>query len=315
VRFAEGTGTLDRALDATAQASFVGYAFAGLYTVHATYLGDPHFNTSTDSVDTRVNKATTTTTLTISPNPATPGAAISSLAIVGIQPPGDVAPSGSLQFTIDGTPVGAAIGLGGGVVGYQGNLTAPPGDRTYLVAVGYSGDEDTEPSSASVAVTVSAPAPALPNTAASVPSVVLAHLSTMAPTLTSALRLRGFAALTTTIETIAAGPGLLEQKVYAPPAARAATAAATKRVMIASGRHRFTGPGTGTLRLKLTSAGRWAIRHPKSLKLTIVTRFTPTAGKAVVATKRLTVRAKPKRSATRAREARGWRLVGVRWPL
>ena len=55
------------------------------------------------------------------------------------------------------------------------------------------------------------------------------------------------------------------------------------------------------------------MRHAKSLKLAIVTRFTPATGKAVVATKRLTVRAKPKRSAAgRAGAARGWRLVGVR---
>ena len=100
----------------------------------------------------------------------------------------------------------------------------------------------------------------------------------MASTLTTALRLRGFAALTTTIETIAAGPGLLDQKVYAPAAPKRARAPATKRVMIASGRHRFTAAGTGTLRLKLTAAGRRTIRHAKSLKLTIVTRFAPAAG-------------------------------------
>ena len=83
--------------------------------------------------------------------------------------------------------------------------------------------------------------------------------------------------------------------------------------MIASGRHRFTAAGTGTLRLKLTAAGRRTIRHAKSLKLTIVTRFAPAAGTAVVATKRLTVRAKPRRSATRrAGAARGWHIAGVR---
>ena len=227
VRFAEGTDFLDQPLD-LGHSSFVGYAFAGLYTVHATYSGDRHFTSSTGSVDTQVNRAATTTALTISPNPATPGAAIAFRAIVSIQPPGDVAPGGSLQFTIDGAPVGAAIGLGSGVIGYEGNLNAPPGNRTYLVAVGYSGDEDTEPSSAAVAVTVSAPA--LPSTAASTPTVAVSHLSAMASTLTTALRLRGFAALTTTIETIAAGPGLLDQKVYSPAAPNAGRAAATKRV-------------------------------------------------------------------------------------
>jgi hypothetical protein len=313
VHFGPATGGAYRMLD-MGRASLVAYDFAGLYLDLVTYNGDPHFNSSTGSVVFRVNKAATTTTLTISPNPAAPGAAIAFRAIVGIRPPGDVAPGGSLQFSIDGAPVGAAIGLGGGVIGYEGNLNAPPGNQTYLVGVRYSGDEDTEPSEASVAVTVLAPA--LPSTAASAPAgaptVTVSHLSAMASTLTTALRLRGFAALTTTIETVAAGPGLLEQKVYAPAAARAARSAATKRVMIASGRHRFTAAGTGTLRLKLTAAGRRAIRHAKSLKLTIVTRFAPAAGEPVVATKRLTVRAKPKRSATRrGGQARGWQLLGA----
>ena len=93
VRFAEGTDFLDEPLD-LGHSSFVGYAFAGLYTVHATYSGDRHFTSSTGSVDTQVNRAATTTTLTIAPNPATPGAAIAFRAIVSIQPPGDVAPGG-----------------------------------------------------------------------------------------------------------------------------------------------------------------------------------------------------------------------------
>ena len=322
VEFADAAGPFRAVeLDPTGHASTVAYAFAGLYTVSAHYVGDPHFNDSFGSVNTRVDKAATNTTLTISPNPATPGATITFTAIVSVPPPGDVDPAGSLQLAIDGAPVGAAIGLGGGVIGFQGSLTAPPGNRTYLVAVSYSGDDDTQPSSASVAVTVAAPAPA-PAVAGSAAStaplapatLAVARLNAMTSTLTTALRLRGFAALGATTERLTApGPGLLEQKVYSPAAPHAARAAATKPVMIASARRRFTAAGAGTLRLKLTSAGRRAMRHVKSLKLAIVTRFTPATGKAVVATKRLTVRAKPKRSARgRAGAARGWRLVGVR---
>ena len=77
----------------------------------------------------------------------------------------------------------------------------------------------------------------------------------MASTLTTALRLRGFAALATTIgEAHGTGPAS-RQKVYSPAAPHAARAAATKPVMIASGRRRFTAAGAGTLRLKLTSCG------------------------------------------------------------
>jgi hypothetical protein len=312
VQFADHGGpTFDTVgLDAMGHASTVAYAFAGLYTVDANYVGDAHFNASTGSVQTQVNRAATSTALTISPNPATPGATITFSAVVGSVPPGDVAPAGSLQFSIDGVPIGAAIGLGNGVIGYQGTLTAPPGNRTYQVAVSYSGDADTEPSSASVPVTVAAP------TTISAPSstvtVAVAQLKAMMSTLTTALRLRGFAALTSTTQTLRAGPGVVEQKVYSPNAPRGARGAAAKKpIVLASAHRRFATAGTGTLRLKLTSAGRRAIRHAKSLKLAIVTRYTPTGGKAVVATQRLTVRAKGKRKGAGAATASGWRLAGA----
>jgi hypothetical protein len=121
----------------------------------------------------------------------------------------------------------------------------------------------------------------------------------MTSTLTKALGRRGFGALTSTVQTFTVpGPGLLEQKVYSPAAPKASSAAASRKpVMIASARHRFAAAGTGTLRLKLTAAGRRAIRHAKSLKLAIVTRFAPRSGKAISVTKRVTVHAKRKRSA------------------
>src|SRR6185437_7988252 len=80
------------ALDSTGRASTQAYGFAGPHTVFATYQGDAHFNLSGDTADATVNRAATTTTLTISPNPATPGASIAYSAVVGIVPPGDVDP-------------------------------------------------------------------------------------------------------------------------------------------------------------------------------------------------------------------------------
>jgi Bacterial Ig-like domain (group 3) len=296
-------------LDAMGRASTIAFGFAGLYTIDADYLGDSHFTASSASVAARVNRAATTTTLTIAPNPAAPGATISFSAVVGVVPPGDVGPAGSLQFTIDGAPVGGAIGLGNGAIGYRGNFTAPPGNRTYLVAVSYSGDDDTEPSSTSVTVIVAGPAPG-PATAASVTPVAAAQLKAMGSTLIAALRRRGFAALTSTAQTLRAGPGVVVQSVYSPNAPRGARAAAKKSVVLASGRHRFATAGTGTLRLKLTSAGRRAVRHAKSLKVAIVTRYTPAAGKAVTVTQRLTIRAKGSKHG-RAAIASSWRVVGM----
>lgn len=273
-------------------------------------MGD-RFNGSSGSVATQVTKAGTRTALTISPNPATPGTAISYSAEVTVLPPGNVSATGTLQFTIDGVPVGAAVGLGNGVIGFHGTLTAPPGDRTYLVAVSYSGDENTEASSASVAVTIAAPAPpaGAPSAAPTAPRVSVARLNTMVSKLARALRLRGFAALTSTTQTLVAGAGVLDQKVYTPNAPIGARGAAAKPSMLASGRHRFARAGSGTLRLKLTGAGRRTIRRAKSLKIAIVTRYTPTGRRAIVATKRLTVRAKPKRRDASARGAGGWRFT------
>ena len=228
-------------------------------------------------------------------------------------PPGDVGPAGSLQFTIDGAPFGAAIGLGNGLIGYQGSLTAPPGNRTYLVAVSYSGDDDTEPSSASTAVTVAGPVPVaapIATTAASVTKVAVAQLRAMGSTLTTALRLRGFAALTRTTQTLRAGPGVVVQNVYSPQAPRAARAAAKKPVVLASGRHRFVTAGTGTLRLKLTSAG--PAGHPARQVAQSRDRHPLHAGqgKAVTVTQRLTVRAKGSKHG-RAALASHWRLAGM----
>lgn len=295
-------------LDPMAHASTIAYGFAGLYALDANYGGDSHFDASSGSALARVNRAATSTVLTISPNPATSGSTISFSAIVGVVAPGDVDPTGSLQFTIDGAPSGGAIALGNGAIGYQGTIIAPPGNRTFLVAVGYSGDDDTEPSSASVAVTVAGPAVA--GAAASVAPVAVAQLKAMVSTLTTALRLRGFSALTSTVQTLRAGPGVVDQQVYSPASPRTARAAAKKPVVVAAGRHRFATAGTATLRLKLTSAGRRAVRHAKSLKLAIVTRYTPTGGNAITVTQRLTVRAKGRKRGGAAMSS-AWRVIGT----
>ena len=258
---------------------------------------------------TRVNRAATATTLTLSPNAVPPGGQSTITATVAVLPPGDVDVNGALQFSVDGAAVGAPIALGGGAIGYQATVTAPTIPGTYAVGVTYSGDADTEPSSASAAQVVTAPAAA--SAGASSTKVAASQLKAMASTLVTALRLHGLAALASTAQTLTAGPGVVEQKVSSTNAPRGARAAARKPIVLASGRHRFPTAGTGTLRLKLTSAGRRAIRRAKSLKLVIVTRYTPTGGSAVTATQRLTVRAKGRRRA-RAATASGWQLTGSR---
>ena len=223
--------------------------------------------------------------------------------------PGDVDPTGSLQFTIDGAPSGGAIALGNGAIGYQGTIIAPPGNRTFLVAVGYSGDDDTEPSSASVAVTVAGPAVA-GAAASSGPRCRRAAEGDGLDPHHGAAPARVLGADQHGADAPGRPGGRRPAGLLARLPRATARAAAKKPVVVASGRHRFATAGTATLRLKLTSAGRRAVRHAKSLKLAIVTRYTPTGGNAITVTQRLTVRAKGRKRGGAAMSS-AWRVIGT----
>ena len=90
--------------------------------------------------------------------------------------------------------------------------------------------------------------------------------------------------------------GTLAAKVFATSAGPSAA----KRVLVASGRKRFAAAGKGTVRLRLTKAGKRLARRAKPPKLALAVRFAPTSGPAVS----VTVQAKPK-----ARKAAAWRVV------
>jgi hypothetical protein len=329
VQFADQFGIFDTVgLDGSGHASTLAASFSGLYADSFSYAGDGHFNPSSTVVSQHVNRATTKTSLSLSPNPVAPGGSLTFQAMVGVVAPGRVDTFGSLQVTVGGVPLFAPIPLLGNA-GFTGTIQAPTLPTTYHVVLTYSGDDNTEPSSTAVDVTVAAPtstvtaAPSTqPSTLTSAPStqpsaptnVTASRLNAMTAPLAAALRTRGFAALTKTAETLTAPmPGLLEQKIYSPSAPKSASAAAARKpVLIASGSVRFTKAGRATLRLRLTSVGRKAIRHAKALKLAIVTRFTPRTGSAVVTTQRLTAKAKVKRaSSARAATASDWGVFSL----
>lgn len=76
---------------------------AGSHTVSATYNGDGTFTASTGSLPTQVvNKASTTTTLASSLNPATSGQSVTFTATVVAVAPGVGIPAGTVTFSIDG---------------------------------------------------------------------------------------------------------------------------------------------------------------------------------------------------------------------
>lgn len=313
VGFAVGSGPsfATQTLDSSGRTSIGIYGGAGTYSVRAMYSNTGGNFVPSDGMSTlQVGAADTTVRLTSSQNPVAPGGTLSFTAIVSVTPPGDWELGGSLQFTVDGRPLGAPIPLGGDNIGYRMTVTAPTAAGTNTIGVTYSGDENTKPSSASLQQVVGPGATA--NNGSSLPAPVSTRLSSTNSALVTALRLRGFAALTMTQTFTAPGPGVLEQKVYSPNAPKAAAASTrkVKNVLLASAKRTFTAAGNGTLRLKLTAAGRKAIRKGKSLKIAIVTRFTPKAGKPTAAIRYLTVKPKhAKPAGARATTASGWRLT------
>ncbi len=70
-----------------------------------------------------------------------------------------------------------------------------------------------------------------------------------------------------------------------PPGAKLASRAKPKPVLVAAGRLGFAAAGTGTLKLKLTPAGKKLLKRARRLKLTARGTFTPTGGTAVKATR------------------------------
>jgi hypothetical protein len=302
VRFADDDGSPIGAPVALSggAASISAWAGAGSYRVHAVYSGDEHFNGNSTSVDQTVNKADTTTTLTGSAAQVAPGQSVVLTTLVSVTPPGDIPTFGSLQFSANGIPVGNPYSLDG-AIGVRFTVTAPELPGQYVIGVTYSGDDNTNPSSASLTVTVRTPA----GGSGGAPAVDKKSLTAVGSTLLRALRKRGLAALGGTPEPFTTpAAGVLEQHVDSPKPLKAA-----KAVRLAAGRRAFRGPASSVLKLRLTAAGRRAIRRGKTLRVAIVTTFTPTKGQPVSVVQRMTVKAK--KGAKTAALDTGWSLLRV----
>jgi hypothetical protein len=303
------------ALDAMGRAVYDSSFFLNVGdTVSARYLGDSNHDPSRAEIRPQIDAAPTRMTLASSGNPSTAGDDIVVTATVrNTSTP--ITPFGSVVFTVDGEPVTPPLALDeDGQVAISGGADLPAG--VYLIGADYRDDTGYPPDFIDSHATLTqrvvptptpTPVPATPQA-----TTTAAQLSAMTATLVKALRKHGVRALTSTRQTLTpGGPGLLEQKVYFPRAPSLARKRTTKTALVASARRRFQAAGKGTLRLKLTAAGRRAIRRARRLELAIVTRFTPTAGNPVVITTRDTVRIK--RPAARAKESRALVLKGGHW--
>jgi hypothetical protein len=243
---------------------------------------------------------------------------------VGVVPPGDVALDGPLQFYVDDHPDGPPINL----AGFTGvTVTADAGDiaGAATITARYLGGRNTNPSSASVVQTVTAPAAQAsvgggsasptstpgsssgPTAGPSAPDVGAA-LAVLSGALRKAVGARGLRALSGLTETFAApAAGRLVQQVYSPTAPKGAMPARAASKLLAAGEASFPGAGPGKVKLRLTAAGRRALRRGGTIKLAVVTRFVPAVGSATQRLDRFSAR-----GATRSRRAAA-RLVIPGW--
>jgi hypothetical protein len=303
--------------DGAVTATFVGPAGSTRFRV--VYSGDAGFADSAMEIAHETRRADTVTRISSSPNPVAPGGNVDLTITVGAVAPGDVAPFGTVQVEIDGTPVGDALPLEG-AEGVRVTLRSSGVPGTVTIRASYSGDDDTNPSSAESRQTVSQPetaapqapsapaapfvptatapiapvaptAPASPSRRTGAPAAAAlapARLREMTATLVAALRRGGLRALARASQQIRAPEaGVLVQRVRL--VRRAAGRANARRVLLASGRHRFTTAGAATLRLRVTAAGRRLARRAAQRRLEITTSFTPERADPVVVRTRITV--------------------------
>jgi hypothetical protein len=113
----------------------------GNHPVQATYNGNTNFAASTSATLSQgIDKAATATALQLDPNPVTYGAPVQLSATVTATPPGAGTPTGAVQFSIDGQPVGDPVSLAGGTATTTTNANLTPG--AHDVTADYVGDDN-----------------------------------------------------------------------------------------------------------------------------------------------------------------------------
>ncbi|MGW2210708.1 beta strand repeat-containing protein [Streptomyces sp. NPDC001781] len=181
VTFTTGSLSVTVNVDATGRACLA-TAFHASTTVTATYNGDSCFNGSSGSGTVTVNKASSTTSLLVSPTPSVCGQAVTVCAQVAAVAPGSGTPTGTVTFSgPGGFSQTAALDANGRSCVTTRSL------QSGAVTAAYSGDGCFTTSTASSAVTVNAASStvavtATPNTSVCGQSVtVCAQVSAVAP--------------------------------------------------------------------------------------------------------------------------------------
>jgi hypothetical protein len=150
-------GFLNVTTDGSGNASFTASGLAATSPgqwLSATATG-PGGSTSEFAQDVKVSPAPTTTTLIASAATPLLGDAVTFTATVGAALTGAGSPTGSVQFAVDGNPVGAPVPLSGGVASYT---TSSLGVGGHSVTAAYGGDGTFQTSLGTTTVNVLLPA-------------------------------------------------------------------------------------------------------------------------------------------------------------
>jgi len=166
VTFKDGTTVLGTGTLSGGVATFTTSALSvASHSITACYGSDGNFNASVSAALTQVvNKADTTTALTSSVNPSIYGQSVTFTATVATVAPGVGTPTGSVQFSVDGTNYGSPVALSGATASFSVSLLAPGG---HTITAAYSGDGNFNISSGNVMQMVSQAAPTVTDTAPS----------------------------------------------------------------------------------------------------------------------------------------------------
>src|SRR5260370_589586 len=113
----------------------------GSHTITASYGGDSNFLASTGTLTQTVGAASTSTGVVSGDNPSASGQSVDFTATVSVQSPGAGSPTGTVQFTIDGSNAGsrASVSTSGGVT-TASFRTATLAVGTHTVTASYRDD-------------------------------------------------------------------------------------------------------------------------------------------------------------------------------
>ena len=278
-------------------------------TVEALYDGDNHYAPSrSGSVQPQIVPAHTRVDLIVSPANPVAGDDVVVLAHV-VNTDTGVVPSGSgVGFSLNGRSVATMVPLNNGFAGIEftnvvaGSYTIRGSYHELSIHQHFFDSQSDLSGNIPSKSTPPGPGPQpVPTTTATSPPVATSPpspaTSVVTPVTASDLR----ALITRTLgdlrhaglagavkkpqELTVTMPGTLIEEIVAIGGRQAAA----KPTVLAAGRHAFAVPGPGSLRLKLTSGGRRALRQHGALHVKLTARFVPQAGAPVSSTRSLTL--------------------------